>query len=161
MRRLARANRAVADNQQTQQYHDLALARKDSPSFPVTNRHEAVFNECCLVFLFLFSMSVSAPTPTAPSPSDEADVKLLRSIPAHYAQLKTELGKRIVGQDAIILDLFLALIAQGHCFMIGVPGLAKTLLVKSLSEASDLTFRRVNVHSEIWYTAGTLGKYAP
>ena len=80
---------------------------------------------------------------TPSSAVDEADVKLLREIPAHYARLKTELGKRIVGQEGTIRDLFVALIAQGHCLMIGVPGLAKTLLIKSLSEATDLMFRRI------------------
>jgi MoxR-like ATPase len=70
-------------------------------------------------------------------------LQLLRETPALFARLKAELGKRIVGQDAAVRDLFLALIAQGHCLMIGVPGLAKTLLVKSLAEASDLVFRRI------------------
>ncbi len=81
---------------------------------------------------------------STPSPViEETDVKLLSEIPAHYARLKNELGKRIVGQEGTIRDLFVALIAQGHCLMIGVPGLAKTLLIKSLAEASDLTFRRI------------------
>jgi MoxR-like ATPase len=91
-------------------------------------------------------MSMPAPAPAnAPvtSTADEAEVQLLRDIPSLYARLKAELGKRIVGQEAAIRDLFTALIAQGHCLMIGVPGLAKTLLVKSLAEASDLTFRRI------------------
>ena len=79
-------------------------------------------------------------TPASP---DDVDVQVLREAPAHFAQLKAELGRRIVGQDAAIRDLFIALIAQGHCLMIGVPGLAKTLLVKSLAEASDLMFRRI------------------
>jgi len=78
-----------------------------------------------------------------PAPSEEADLQLLRETPALYSRLKAELGRRIVGQDGSIRDLFLALIAQGHCLMVGVPGLAKTLLVKSLAEASDLTFRRI------------------
>ncbi len=89
-------------------------------------------------------MTPPAPTPPPAAPAaSEADVQLIRETPAHFAQLKAELGKRIVGQDAAIRDLFIALIAQGHCLMIGVPGLAKTLLVKSLAEASDLTFRRI------------------
>ena len=75
--------------------------------------------------------------------TDESDVQLLRETPALFARLKAELGRRIVGQDGSIRDLFLALISQGHCLMVGVPGLAKTLLVKSLAEASDLTFRRI------------------
>jgi MoxR-like ATPase len=83
---------------------------------------------------------------TASSPAanaDETEVRILQGIPGLFTQLKTELGKRIVGQDGPIRDLFVALIAQGHCLMVGVPGLAKTLLIKSLAEASDLTFRRI------------------
>jgi MoxR-like ATPase len=82
-------------------------------------------------------------TTAIPPANEEADLKLLRETPALFARLKAELGRRIVGQDASIRDLFLALIAQGHCLMIGVPGLAKTLLVKSLAEASDLAFGRI------------------
>ncbi len=78
-----------------------------------------------------------------PAPATETDLQHLREIPAFYARLRGELGKRIVGQDAIIRDLFIGLLAQGHCLLIGVPGLAKTLLVKSLAEASDLSFRRI------------------
>jgi len=75
--------------------------------------------------------------------TDAADVAVLRGVPALYARLKTELAKRIVGQETILRELFLGLIAQGHCLMIGVPGLAKTLIVKTLSEAIDLDFRRI------------------
>jgi MoxR-like ATPase len=85
-------------------------------------------------------MNTSAPSP---APQTEADIQRLREIPALYARVQAELGKRIVGQEGIIRDPFIALLAQGHCLMVGVPGLAKTLLVKSLAEASDLTFRRI------------------
>jgi MoxR-like ATPase len=77
------------------------------------------------------------------TPDDDDDVRRLRGVPALYARLKVELAKRIVGQETVIRDLFTALLAQGHCLMVGVPGLAKTLLVNSLAEASDLTFRRI------------------
>lgn len=86
---------------------------------------------------------MATPLPDQIAPPDEKLVASLREVPAHFAKLKTELSKRIVGQDAIIRDLFVALIAQGHCLMVGVPGLAKTLLIKSLAEASDLSFRRI------------------
>ncbi len=83
-------------------------------------------------------MSTSLPPET-----DAADVAILREVPALYARLQTELSKRIVGQETILRELFLGLIAQGHCLMVGVPGLAKTLIVKTLSEAIDLDFRRI------------------
>jgi MoxR-like ATPase len=75
--------------------------------------------------------------------ADAADVAALQQIPALYARLQAQLAKRIVGQETILRELFLGLIAQGHCLMIGVPGLAKTLIVKTLSEALDLDFRRI------------------
>jgi MoxR-like ATPase len=83
---------------------------------------------------------IASPTPPA---TDELDVALLRDVPALYARLQGELAKRIVGQDEVLRHLFLGLLAQGHCLMIGVPGLAKTLIVKTLSEAIDLTFNRI------------------
>ena len=73
----------------------------------------------------------------------DADVALLREVPARYKQLAAELGKRIIGQDEVIRDLFVALAVQGHVLMIGVPGLAKTLLVRSLAEILDLPFQRI------------------
>jgi MoxR-like ATPase len=80
----------------------------------------------------------------SPSPAaDEADVQLLRDIPAMFAQLQAELAKRVVGQNKVLRELFLGLLAQGHCLMVGVPGLAKTLIVKTLAEAIDLDFRRI------------------
>ncbi|MDF3058148.1 MAG: hypothetical protein K0R17_2363 [Rariglobus sp.] len=83
---------------------------------------------------------IASPTPPA---TDELDVALLRDVPALYARLQGELAKRIVGQEEVLRHLFLGLLAQGHCLMIGVPGLAKTLIVKTLSEAIDLTFNRI------------------
>jgi MoxR-like ATPase len=83
------------------------------------------------------------PTTIPASTATEADVELLRSVPTRYAQLAAELGKRIIGQEEVIRDLFVALAVQGHVLMIGVPGLAKTLLVRSLAEILDLPFQRI------------------
>jgi hypothetical protein len=60
-----------------------------------------------------------------------------------YNRLKTALAKRIVGQEAVIEQVFIALAAGGHSLLEGVPGLAKTLLVKSLADAMHLGFRRI------------------
>ncbi len=86
-------------------------------------------------------MPAVPPIPT--HATSDADVELLRTAPARYRQLAAELGKRIIGQDEVILDLFVALAVQGHVLMIGVPGLAKTLLVRSLAEILDLPFQRI------------------
>ncbi|MCU0771132.1 MAG: MoxR family ATPase [Verrucomicrobia bacterium] len=73
----------------------------------------------------------------------DADVQLLLQVPIRYRQLADALDERIVGQDEVIRDLFVALAVQGHVLMIGVPGLAKTLLIRSLAELLDLPFQRI------------------
>ncbi|MCF6237548.1 MAG: MoxR family ATPase [Candidatus Marinimicrobia bacterium] len=62
---------------------------------------------------------------------------------AAFDRLKAELAKAIVGQDSVIEQLIIALLARGHALLVGVPGLAKTLLIKSLSEVLDLSFSRI------------------
>jgi MoxR-like ATPase len=57
--------------------------------------------------------------------------------------LRSEMGKRIVGQHAVLEEILMALVAGGHALMVGVPGLAKTLMVRSIAEATHLGFRRV------------------
>lgn len=57
--------------------------------------------------------------------------------------IKNELGKVIIGQDEIVEELLISLFAKGNCLLVGVPGLAKTLLVKTLSEVLDLDFSRI------------------
>lgn len=86
---------------------------------------------------------MTTPALTPPQPATDADVEILRSVPGRYARLAEELGKRIIGQEETIRDLFVALAVQGHVLMIGVPGLAKTLLVRSLAEILDLPFQRI------------------
>ena len=62
---------------------------------------------------------------------------------AGVERLRTELGRRIIGQDAVIDEVLMALLAGGHALLVGVPGLAKTLLIRSLAEALELEFRRI------------------
>ncbi len=58
-------------------------------------------------------------------------------------QLKNEIHKRIIGQEHIIHSILISLLANGHSLLIGVPGLAKTLIIKTLAEALDLSFNRI------------------
>ncbi|MEO5958719.1 MAG: AAA family ATPase [Opitutaceae bacterium] len=80
--------------------------------------------------------------PAAPALS-EADVALLREVRDLYPVIAREVGKRIVGQENLIRDLVVGLFAQGHCLMIGAPGLAKTLMIRTLAECLALDFRRI------------------
>jgi MoxR-like ATPase len=70
-------------------------------------------------------------------------IQLLTGVKGTYQTLATELKNRIIGQDEVVRDLFVALMVQGHVLMIGVPGLAKTLIVRSLAEILDLSFQRI------------------
>lgn len=71
------------------------------------------------------------------------DVQLVDRLNDSVKKIKSEIAKVIVGQDAIIDQLIIALISRGHCLLVGVPGLAKTLLIKTLSEVLDLKFSRI------------------
>jgi len=62
---------------------------------------------------------------------------------ASFASVRSEVGKAVVGQDAAVSGLMVALLANGHVLLEGVPGVAKTLLVRSLSHALNLTTTRV------------------
>jgi MoxR-like ATPase len=59
------------------------------------------------------------------------------------ARLRAEVARRIVGQEIVIEEILMALLAGGHALLVGVPGLAKTLMIRSVSEAMDLDFRRI------------------
>ncbi len=75
-----------------------------------------------------------------PTPKDLEQVEKLRTA---YASMKTEIQKVIVGQDHVVDELFMALFCRGHCLLIGVPGLAKTLLISTLSKVLNLSFNRI------------------
>ncbi|TDQ08388.1 AAA family ATPase [Pedobacter metabolipauper] len=66
--------------------------------------------------------------------------------------LKKEIQKVIVGQDIIIEEMLVALLAGGHCLLEGVPGLAKTLMVRTMSQALDLSFRRIQFTPDLMPT---------
>lgn len=75
--------------------------------------------------------------------ADEDDVQAVDGLHEVFNQLRAELGKVVVGQDEVIEQLLIALFAGGHCLLVGVPGLGKTLLVRTLAEAMSLQFNRV------------------
>jgi MoxR-like ATPase len=71
------------------------------------------------------------------------DIKLVEQLRESRDAISAELGKRIIGQHEIIEHILITLFCQGHALIIGVPGLAKTLLIKSVSEILDLKFNRI------------------
>jgi len=70
-------------------------------------------------------------------------VEAVKNLTSVYTDLRKEIGKIIVGQDLIIEHLFITLLSRGHCLLVGVPGLAKTLLIKTLAQVLDLKFSRI------------------
>ena len=73
----------------------------------------------------------------------QGDMAVVERIQDAYRNIRTELSKVIVGQDDVIEQLMIAVFSRGHCLLEGVPGLAKTLLISSLSQALHLKFKRI------------------
>jgi len=71
------------------------------------------------------------------------DIKLVKRLTESRDQFNMEISKRIVGQQEIIDHILIALLCRGHTLLVGVPGLAKTLLIKSIAELLDLNFSRI------------------
>jgi len=71
------------------------------------------------------------------------DVEAAKALHQKYAELKKEISKVIVGQEHIVEALLISIFSNGHTLMVGLPGLAKTLLVKTLSQVLDLNFNRI------------------
>jgi MoxR-like ATPase len=76
----------------------------------------------------------------------------IKALLGKLPQLKTEIQKVIVGQEHILDELLVAFLAGGHCLLEGVPGLAKTLLVKTMSQALHLSFRRIQFTPDLMPT---------
>ncbi len=83
--------------------------------------------------------SVSAAAPAVPLDDQAAAAFLVES----YNKIAAEMGKFIVGQTEVIEQLMIAVLAGGHCLLEGVPGLAKTAMIRTLSETLSMSFRRI------------------
>ena len=71
------------------------------------------------------------------------DRQSVEALAVAYRQITHELGKVIVGQQQVIEQLLVAIFARGHCLLVGVPGLAKTLMIRTLASALSLQFNRI------------------
>ena len=60
-----------------------------------------------------------------------------------YQKIRAEIGKVIIGQDDVVKSVLISIFSNGHCLLVGVPGLAKTLLVQTVSQVLDLSFNRI------------------
>jgi MoxR-like ATPase len=80
-------------------------------------------------------------TPASHPPAN--DIEAARALTLAYATLRKEIARIVVGQDAAVEQLLISLLSRGHCLLVGVPGLAKTLLIKTLAQVLDLSFNRI------------------
>jgi MoxR-like ATPase len=73
----------------------------------------------------------------------KSDTEAVEAFVVKYKELNKEIGKIIVGQEETIKNVLISIFSRGHCLLVGVPGLAKTLLVNTISDALGLTFNRI------------------
>ncbi len=73
----------------------------------------------------------------------KSDTEALNDFIVKYNSLRAEIGKVIVGQDEVVKNLLIAIFSRGHALLVGVPGLAKTLMVNTISQALGLTYSRI------------------
>lgn len=72
-----------------------------------------------------------------------SDIDLVKEFKHSYDDFRAEIAKVIVGQDEVIKNVLISIFSQGHCLLVGVPGLAKTLLVQTISDALGLDYNRI------------------
>jgi MoxR-like ATPase len=72
-----------------------------------------------------------------------SDVEAADALKQVYEQLRSEIGKVIIGQDEVVKYVLISIFSNGHCLLVGVPGLAKTLLVQTVAQVLDLDFKRI------------------
>jgi MoxR-like ATPase len=72
-----------------------------------------------------------------------SDVEAADALRKSYQQISAEIGKVIIGQDEVVKFVLISIFSNGHCLLVGVPGLAKTLLVQTVAQVLDLDFKRI------------------
>ena len=77
------------------------------------------------------------------SSQNQTDVEIAKDFMKHYGLLRSEIGKVIVGQEEVVKNVLISVFSGGHCLLVGVPGLAKTLLVNTIAQVLGLSFNRI------------------
>src|SRR5688500_12285273 len=88
----------------------------------------------------------------AQNPFQGRELEAAKELVSRFAAMKREIGKVIVGQEEVVDQLMIALLARGHCLLVGVPGLAKTLLIRTISQVLDLDFSRIQFTPDLMPT---------
>ena len=72
-----------------------------------------------------------------------SDAAAVDALAGRYQEIRNEIGKVILGQDEVLKSVLISIFSNGHCLLVGVPGLAKTLLVQTIGQVLDLSFSRI------------------
>src|SRR4051794_18145921 len=94
----------------------------------------------------------SPAVPSVNSAPGESDLQMLEHLRKAHKLLRAEIGKIIIGQEAVLDQLLMAIFCRGHALLVGVPGLAKTLMVSTLAQALDLSFKRIQFTPDLMPT---------
>ncbi|SEL24718.1 MoxR-like ATPase [Stigmatella aurantiaca] len=84
-----------------------------------------------------------SPVPVPGAPASDADLQAVQELARARSQIVEQIEKRVVGQSEVVEHLLIALFSRGHCLFVGVPGLAKTLLISTLADVLNLSFNRI------------------
>jgi MoxR-like ATPase len=82
----------------------------------------------------------------------DSDMQMLDALRKAHKQMRAEVGKIIIGQEAVLDELLMAIFCRGHALLVGVPGLAKTLMISTLAQALDLSFKRIQFTPDLMPT---------
>jgi MoxR-like ATPase len=91
-------------------------------------------------------------TDEAQWPRIEGDLSAVERLNNGYRRIQKEISKVIVGQQRVLEELIIAMFARGHCLLIGVPGLAKTLMIRTLADSINLSFSRIQFTPDLMPT---------
>ena len=79
----------------------------------------------------------------SPTDTNQTDLTAVENLNSAYQKIRSEIAKVIIGQDKVVEQLLVSLLSSGHCLLVGVPGLAKTLLISTLARVINLKFNRI------------------
>ena len=74
----------------------------------------------------------------------KSEVEAVAALAESYQEISKEVGKVIVGQEEVLKAVLISIFSNGHCLLVGVPGLAKTLLVQTIAQVLDLSYNRIH-----------------
>src|SRR3954467_13223438 len=95
------------------------------------------------------AIETSRPASASSAAGSDKDLQAVEQLKSACAKIKAEVGKVIVGQEQVIDQVLIAILTRSHALLVGVPGLAKTLLVSSLSQTLHLSFKRIQLNPDL------------